>query len=104
MYAEMRVAGLTGPAYVQTAGSVRLVLSSAPALPDGVRESLSPGARKALDALRSVRRPVSTGEVVDILGVARPTAIRYLTALREVGLVVWEGQSARDPRATWRVS
>lgn len=103
IFGEMRSLGLTDPIYTQTSGSVRLVLSSADALPDDVRASLSKGARQVLDVLRLEGRPLSTGQVADLVGIARPTAGRHLQALRAHGLVIWDGQGARDPRASWRL-
>lgn len=103
IFSQMRALGLIDPIYSQTSGSVRLVLSSANALPEEVRASLPPAARQVLDALRLAARPLSTGQVAELAGVARPTAARHLQALRDHGLVVWEGQQPRDPRASWRL-
>jgi ATP-dependent DNA helicase RecG len=103
IFGEMRGLGLTDPVYTQTSGSVRLVLSSADALAPDVRARLSKGAQAALDALRLAGRPLGTGQVAEFLGVQRPTAIRHLNALRDERLVIWEGQSAKDPRASWRL-
>jgi ATP-dependent DNA helicase RecG len=97
----MRTLGLTEPISTQTSGSVRLVLSSADALPEDVRASLSKAARKVLDTLGLEARPVSTGQVAEMVGIARPTASRHLQTLREHDLVVWDGQGPKDPRASW---
>lgn len=104
IFNEMRTRGLTDPLYTQTAGSVRLTLFVADALPAEVRRLLPPGALLVLDALRASGRPLGTGQVADLVGVARPTAARNLQRLQHEGLVVWEGQSPRDPRATWRLT
>jgi ATP-dependent DNA helicase RecG len=101
IFGEMRTLGLTDPIYSQTSGSVRLVLSSADALPDDVRLSLSKGARHVLDVLRLEARPLSTGQVAKLVGIARPTASRHLQSLRKHGLVDWDGQGPKDPRASW---
>lgn len=101
IFSEMRALGLTDPIYSQTSGSVRLVLSSADALDEDVRASLTKAARKILDVLRLEARPLSTGQVADLAGVARPTASRHLQTLRELGVIEWEGQGPRDPRASW---
>lgn len=101
IFASMRALGLTDPIYSQTSGSVQLVLSSADALPDDVRQKLSRSARLVLDALRLAGRPLSTGQVVEVVGITRPTVIRQLQTLRDLGLVVWDGQSPKDPRASW---
>lgn len=101
IFGEMRTLGLTDPIYSQTSGSVRLVLSSADALPESVRASLRGTARKILDTLRLEGKPLSTGQIAELVGVTRPTAIRHLQTLRKHGLVVWEGQGPNDPRASW---
>lgn len=46
---------------------------------------------------------LSTGDVVELLGVSRPTVQRELTALREAGVIERVGKSVRDPRAYWRL-
>ena len=101
MYEEMRLVGLDDPLYHQTSGSVQLTLSGTPtqhrldqAWPSTVREIIA--------SLRAGER-MSTGELADAVGVARPTAIRHLTELRERGVVEWVGKSAKDPRAFWRL-
>ncbi|MFT4166610.1 MAG: ATP-binding protein [Microlunatus sp.] len=104
IFGEMRSLGLADPIYSQASGSVRLVLSSADALPAEVRGVLPRGARALLDTLRLEGRPMSTGQVAELAGIARPTAIRHLQLLREYGLVVWEGNSPKDPRASWRLA
>lgn len=104
IFGEMRTLGLADPIYSQTTGSVRLVLSAADALPEEVRDSLTRGARHVLDLLRLEGRPMSTGQVADLAGIARPTAGRHLQTLREHGLVVWDGQGPKDPRASWRLA
>lgn len=101
IFGDMRRVGLTDPIYTQTSGSVRLVLSSADALPDDVRARLPAGARKMLDILRLEGRPMSTGQIAELAGVARPTASRHLQALRRLELVTWDGQGPKDPRASW---
>lgn len=103
IFGEMRRLGLTDPIYSQTSGSVRLVLSSADALPEDVRASLPKGARKVLDTLRLEGRPMSTGQIAELAGIARPTASRHLQALRKHGLVAWDGQGVKDPRASWQL-
>ncbi len=101
IFAEMRSVGLTDPIYTQTSGSVRLVLSSADALDEDVRASLPKAARGILDVLRLEAKPLSTGQVAELAGIARPTASRHLQTLRELELVEWDGQGPRDPRASW---
>lgn len=101
IFTEMRTLGLTDPIYSQGSGSVGLVLSSADALDEGVRASLTKAARLILDILRLEARPLSTGQIADLAGIARPTASRNLQTLRKLGLVEWDGQGPRDPRASW---
>lgn len=101
IFTEMRRLGLAEPIYSQGSGSVRLVLSSADALDEDVRSSLTKSARQILDVLRLEARPLSTGQVADLAGIARPTASRHLQSLRKLGLVGWDGQGPRDPRASW---
>lgn len=101
IFKEMRTLGLTDPIYTQGSGSVRLVLASADALDESVRANLTKSARQVLDVLRLGARPLSTGQVADLAGIARPTASRHLQTLRDLGLVTWDGQGPRDPRASW---
>lgn len=100
----MRARGLSDPVYEQTTSTVHLTLMAADAIPAAVKARLSTIERRTLDVLRRARRPLSTGQVAEVLGVARPTAGRHLRALHDARLVVWDGQSPRDPRASWRVS
>jgi len=104
IYAEMRARGLTEPVYTQTASAVRLSLFFADAVPAAVRDRLPSGALRMLDVLRTAARPLGTGQVAEALGVTRPTASRHLQRLQAAGLVRWDGQSPKDPRATWRLT
>lgn len=101
IFTEMRALGLTDPIYSQGSGSVGLVLSSADVLDEDVRASLTKAARLALDILRAEARPLSTGQIADLAGIARPTASRNLQTLRTLGLVEWDGQGPRKPSASW---
>lgn len=70
------------------------------------RGAPAPAGRSAPRPRRTAsRRPSprhrTTGE---LLGVARPTAGRHLAALRDNGLVTWDGDSPKDSRATWRLT
>lgn len=103
IFEEMRRRGLTDPLYEQTSGAVRITLSGADALPPHVTEALPAGTLEVLDALRRANQPLGTGEVADLVGIARPTAGRHLKRLRHEGLVEWIGQSPQDPRASWRI-
>ena len=104
IFEEMRARGLNDPLYTQTAASVHLTLFFSDALPPEIRQSLPAGALKILDVLRRAGRPLGTGQVADALGVTRPTASRHLQRLQDAGLVIWDGQSAKDPRAAWRLA
>lgn len=101
IFSEMRTLGLTDPLYSQGSASVRLVLSAADALDADMRASLPKAAREILNTLRLEAKPLSTGQVAELVGIARPTASRHLQTLRELELVEWNGQAPRDPRASW---
>lgn len=103
MFTEMRRRGLSDPLYTQTPAAVRLALTSADAVPAEIRATLPRGALGVLDQLRAAGRPLGTGQIAELVGVARPTAGRHLQALRDADLVIWEGESPKDPRATWKV-
>jgi len=103
IFDEMQSRGLVDPVYTQSQSSVRLVLSAKDAIPQEVRDELAPGALRLLDLVRPVGRPLGTGQIEELSGLARPTVLRHLNALRDAGLIRWEGQSARDPRAFWEV-
>ena len=101
IFEEMRLAGLADPGYFQTAGSVRLTLSSN--VVDRELEARLPrGARDALRLIREAGR-LSTGEVAEATGWSRPAVLRQLRALEQVGLIEWVGRSKKDPRAYWRL-
>lgn len=44
---------------------------------------------------------MSTGQIAELAGIARPTASRHLQTLRKLELVAWDGQGPKDPRASW---
>jgi ATP-dependent DNA helicase RecG len=101
MFEEMRQAGLTDPIYRQTSGSVQLTLSAEP-VDRELEARLPEHARAITAALRRAGR-LSTGDVVDVLGLSRPTVQRELAVLRDEGVIEWVGKSTRDPRAYWRL-
>lgn len=101
MFDEMRQAGLTDPIYRQTSGSVQLTLSAEP-VDRELEARLPEHARAITAALRQAGR-LSTGDVVEVLGLSRPTVQRELAALRNEGVIEWVGKSARDPRAYWQL-
>lgn len=104
IFEEMRNTGLADPVYEQTSGSVRLILTTERRLDDAVRKALPVGAEDVLEAMQRIGRPVGTGEVIELTGRSRPWVRRALDELRAAGLVAWEGKSARDPRAQWRLA
>lgn len=104
IFAEMRRLGLEDPIYTQGPESVRLTLLASHAISKDVADGLGAGTMKVLDAMRRAQKPLGTGQIAELAGVARPTVIRHLKALQSQGLITWEGESARDPRATWRVN
>lgn len=102
IFEEMRLAGLSDPEYVQTSGSVRLILSSIPV--DRELESRLPtGGRELVRMIREGER-TSTGDLVDATGLSRPVVLKRLRALEELGLVERVGRSPTDPRAFWKLS
>jgi len=104
MFDEMRGRGLTDPLYQQTQGSVRLILSGLSRIPADVVARLPRGSLDTLNALRATGRALGTGELMELLSVSRPTLVKQLNALRDEGLVIWSGKSARDPRAAWEAA
>jgi ATP-dependent DNA helicase RecG len=101
MFEEMRYAGLNDPIYRQASGGVQLTLLAEP-LDRELDARLSDHGRAIMSVLREGGR-LSTGEIVEALGVSRPTVQRELGTLREAGVVEWRGKSTRDPRAYWQI-
>jgi ATP-dependent DNA helicase RecG len=99
MFEEMRLAGLADPAYHQTAGSVRVSLTSAP-VDRELEARLPKGARDLVRIVREAGR-ASTGELVEASGRSRPVVLRQLRALEAAGVLEWTGHSKNDPRAYW---
>ena len=99
MYEEMRLAGLGDPTYFQTSGSVRVTLAAA-LVDHALESSLPPGGRYLLRLVREAGR-ASTGELAEASGLSRPFVIRQLKALQDAELLLWVGNSAKDPRAYW---
>jgi ATP-dependent DNA helicase RecG len=104
IFAEMRRVGLTDPIYSQTQGSVRLELAAIPRIPPRLADRLPKGSQRVFDALRVAATPLGTGEIVEILGLSRPSVLYRLRALEGAGLIKWRGKSANDPRAVWMIS
>ena len=101
IFDEMRRAGLTRPTYRQHDRHVVLTLSARPL--DAPRSSPPSGITDAVVRHLEQKRSASTGELVDAVGLSRPTLLRHLDALREAGVIRWVGRSPKDPRATWRL-
>jgi ATP-dependent DNA helicase RecG len=101
MFHEMRLHGLAEPVYVQTTGTVRVTLSAV--LVDPELAARLPAQYPRILVLLRGEAPVSTGDVAEALGVTRPTAVRYLKAMQDSGIIDWVGKSTRDPRAYWRL-
>lgn len=101
MFEEMHLAGLADPLYHQTAGSVQLTLSAEPV--DRRLDALLPGASGVVVAALRQSSQLSTGEVAEVVGMARPATIRLLQTLRQAELIEWIGKSPKDPRAYWRL-
>ncbi|MBM7824340.1 ATP-dependent DNA helicase RecG [Arcanobacterium pluranimalium] len=101
IFSEMRRVGLLDPLYVQSAEAVRLTLPATQAVSPILANELGPTSMEILDKLRLAQRPLGTGQIVDLVGKARPTVIRNLNRLREAELIRWEGESPQDPRAVW---
>lgn len=104
IFLEMERRGLADPIYRQSASSVTLTLKASEAIDPELLEGLPRSAKNVLDTLRLQNRPLGTGQVAELTGIARPTAKRALETLMEAGLVYWEGKSDRDPRASWRLA
>ena len=103
IFNEMQTRGLTMPVYKQTASSVSLILSATDAVSNDILGNLSKSARQILILMQLEQRPLGTGQIADLAGVARPTANRALKALAAAGLIRWNGKSDRDPRASWEL-
>ncbi len=102
MFDEMALFGLPAPSYHQTAGAVRVVLTATHVDP-GVAEQLPAGWHVVVAALRQVGR-LKTGEVEELLGVTRPTAIKRLRQMEKLGVIQWIGSSDTDPSAFWTLA
>lgn len=104
MFEEMRRRGLTQPIYSQSSSSVKVTLSAADAVADEVLARLPRASRRILDEMRMLGKPLGTGQIAELADISRPTAVRALSALETEGLLTWDGQSRKDPRATWRLA
>lgn len=103
MVYDMRHAGLNDPNFRQNAGGVRVIMDASARLSEELLRQLPPQAGDIVMLLRH-SGPLGTGEITDRLGIARPTALRSLNALRDHGIVERVGKSPTDPRAVWCIS
>jgi ATP-dependent DNA helicase RecG len=104
MFQEMRERGLSDPAFTQSSGSVRLALYGTSRLDPETEARLPKRALTVLDEIRKAAQPLGTGDLQSILGFSRPSMTKYLGALRDEGLIEWQGRSANDPRAVWVIA
>lgn len=102
MFFEMHQVGLAEPVYSQN-GNVILTLRAQRRINDAMLAELPTNADTVLAALGSSQQPLGTSEVAAIAKLSVPTARRVLAALRDKGLIAWEGKSPKDPRAVWRI-
>lgn len=102
IFEEMRLAGLTRPVYHQSAGSVRLTLSTEP-VDRALENRLSDSGRDLVRAIRE-RQRASTGDLAELVSHSRPVVIRDLKVLEEARVIEWVGTNPKDPRAYWRLA
>lgn len=103
IFSEMRSVGFTDPIYRQTSGTVILELHTEQRLSYHALKELPELAESVLSLLQRTNRPLGTGEIAKELQTSSPTVRRTLQAMQDRDLVVWRGNSPRDPRATWQV-
>jgi ATP-dependent DNA helicase RecG len=101
MFEEMNRAGLPDPVYAERPGSVQVTLL-ADALAGRILDRLPSGSERFVEFLSRGDR-VTTTQAVDLLGLSRPTVLKYLHDLRQQGLVEHVGTSLKDPRGYWRL-
>lgn len=101
IFEEMRRVGLTDPIYKQSAGSVKLTLTTLRRLDKSVAARLPLGSQRVLDLMRSAESPLGTGQLAELLLWSRPATIVRLRALEKEGLIERIGKSKNDPRAIW---
>lgn len=101
MYQEMAQQRLSDPKFIQRASGVSLELSTKPALSKTVSEQLTASELALYEAIRPIHEGLRTGEIADLVGISRPTALRRLRKLRGLNLIHWDGSSERDPSALW---
>jgi ATP-dependent DNA helicase RecG len=101
MFEEMSRAGLPDPVYAERSMSVHVTLL-ADQLAGRMLERLPVGSERFVEFLSRGDR-VTTTQAVELLGVSRPTALKYLHELRKGELIEHVGSSLKDPRGFWRI-
>lgn len=101
MFEEMNRAGLPDPVYREQPASVQVILL-ADTLAARILDHLPAGSERLVEFMSRGDR-VTTTQAVELLGVSRPTALKYLHDLRDQGLVDHVGTSLKDPRGYWRL-
>ncbi len=101
MFEEMHRVGLPDPVYEERPASVQVTLL-ADALAGRILESLPSGSERFVEFLSRSDR-VTTTQAVNLLGLSRPTVLKYLHDLRKQGLIEHVGTSLKDPRGYWRL-
>lgn len=102
IFSQMKEAGLADPKYRQEPMHVILTLRYQPRL-KGVEGELSRSAKAVMAALKALGGSGGTGDIAQFAMLTRPTTRAALKDLKDLGLVSWQGKSARDPRATWHL-
>jgi ATP-dependent DNA helicase RecG len=101
MFEEMSRAGLPDPVYAERSMSVQVTLL-ADQLAGRLIERLPTGSERFVEFISRGDR-VTTTQAVQLLGVSRPTALKYLHELRHDRLIEHVGSSLKDPRGYWRL-
>lgn len=101
MFEEMHRAGLPDPVYTERSMSVQVTLL-ADQLAGRLLERLPTGSERFVEFISRGDR-VTTTQAVQLLGVSRPTALKYLHELRREKLIEHVGSSLKDPRGYWRL-
>lgn len=100
MFEEMERVGLPDPIYRQGPASVKVILLADP-LSKRMLERLPRGSEAFVEHMSRMGQATTT-EAVNLLGVSRPTALKYLDDLAEAGFLTHIGTSRKDPRGYWR--
>jgi ATP-dependent DNA helicase RecG len=101
MFEDMSRAGLPDPVYAERPGSVQVTLLS-DAFAGRILDRLPAGSERFVEFLSRGDR-VTTTQAVDLMGLSRPTVLKYFHDLREQGLIEHVGSSLKDPRGYWRL-